>query len=437
MATNKKVVNSQKKQLSLSDYYPDNTVYFYQFPSGKKSGFFNPSCAPWQELLGSARPLTCAGERIKVVTFSQSAEPKTRYILEELMHTRLLPTEKMVVLPKKIDNKTLGQARDNLIIDSLKSLLKKKSLIMAQPYIDKEMEEFYQFPSMITARLNDKHSWLDYTPKKHSPKLYRIFANGQHFFSENFTPPLPCVVKISSSCGGDGVRICKEISSYNKAKIDFQGADNSIIVEQFIVEKINIGIQFGIPHNPKKEIDIIGFNQQYIDDDGNYLGGIIDPKRKISVLPKIYKILREDVLPKVRQTGWYGVGGIDVLIDHKDEFYFIDPNFRMTAVFPYVCLAHNGEITKPMISLMGTCEKSYDEFLDKIVPLAKPGNQQILTMINLIKELKGFRFNCGLLFDSKENLFANAERLISLGVKSEVLRRIVLGFKSGKLSELV
>ncbi|MFA6992597.1 MAG: ATP-grasp domain-containing protein [Candidatus Gracilibacteria bacterium] len=423
--------------LSISRYYPKGTTYFYQFPSGKDSGFFNPYVLAWQEILGAARMLVYAGDAVKVVTFAQSADTESRYLLETLMGTKLSHVKNMVVLPKKIDDKVFGQRRDNLIKKSLKSLIKKKSLIMSQPYIDDEIEKLYQFPSKITFRLNDKLSLPDFVPKEHLPKKYKNFKNGRDFHAENFKIPFPCVVKISSSCAGDGVRICRNVSDFSRAKNDFSKAVHSVIVEEFIEEKLNIGVQFGIPYDKKKSIDIIGFNQQFIDNDGNYLGGIINPKKKIPVLSKIYKTLKEDILPKARKFGWYGIGGMDVLIDRKNNFYFIDPNFRATAVFPYICIAHNEGITKSMITLTGFYKKSKSEFMKNVLPLARPGSKQLLKVIVLIKTSTGFRFNAGVFFKSTKELAKNADRLLSLGVKSSVLERIVSSFKAGKLSGLV
>lgn len=55
---------------------------------------------------------------------------------------------------------------------------------------------------------------------------------------------------------------------------------------------------------------------------GEYLGGIVRNEAESSgVLSQIQSVLLTHVLPKLKEKGWLGVGGVDVLIDAEDNFF--------------------------------------------------------------------------------------------------------------------
>ena len=127
---------------------------------------------------------------------------------------------------------------------------------------------------------------------------------------------------------------------------------------------------------------------------------------------------------KIRSFGWYGVGGIDVLIGTNGKFYFIDPNFRMTATFAYVCLSNRDILTIPTITFSGSIECSKSAFEKNIVSLTK-GKDAPLKIISLTNHENVFRFNAGIQFVSNDDLRRKAVMLDSLGVKGPVLTDII------------
>jgi hypothetical protein len=54
--------------LTLSNYFPKNTEYFYSYPLGDTIFFYNAGDPVADELI-SARLLACAGKRVNVVVY--------------------------------------------------------------------------------------------------------------------------------------------------------------------------------------------------------------------------------------------------------------------------------------------------------------------------------------------------------------------------------
>lgn len=420
----KKYWAKPQPEADLSKYYPKGTVYFYSFPSGEDSNFFNlvPS---WKEELVAARPLICAGKDVRVMAFATTFAPKTWNLVTEELGVPLISRENVISLPPEINAALAGPERNKIVKSSLKNLVTPGSLVMTQPFLDLALHDTYQLPPDLIINLNDKYNRDLYIPQKNLPKKYASFGNGQEFVDFVDVPVFPCVVKVTSSSSGDGVRICRNEADLASAKKTFGAIRGKIVIEEFIQAIHNLGIQFGIPHDKTKPIEIIGHNEQLTTDQGDYLGGVVNPHLSIEALDKIHELLLKEALPKVRAMGWYGVGGIDVLINSDNNFYFIDPNFRMTAAFTYVYLVRNKKIDKPIVSFTGIFHGSRDEFLSKIGKFAKSGSQdQMMSVIALTHEDNTYRFNAGMFFDQQETVKENVRNLLDLGIESTVLDRI-------------
>lgn len=414
-----------KDSNGLSDYFPKDTVYFYGFPAGEHSGFYN-QVPPWKEELVAARPLTYAGDHVKMVTFATSATQELLEIMRDHLHMPIIKAENILKFPKEITTDVVSDKRNAAITSALKNMLSAKNFVMAQPLLEKDLMDHYLIDPNLTVRLNDKINMGSYISRKYMPEVYAIFKNGQEFSRYNKNIPFPCVVKISSSSAGDGVRICKNKEDFEKVKQDFQHIRGNLIIEKFIESIKNLGVQFGISHDKSKPIEIIGYSEQLTTDQGEYLGGIISNKNNIKAKGKIYKMLKEEMLPLIRSLGWYGVGGIDVLIDKNDDIFFIDPNFRMVAVSSYVLLNKKKKTEKSLISFTGKFEGSKEDLLNKIIAIARNNDEnQILEIIAMTKNKDFYGLNAGMFFSDPNELRKNAERLIKCGIKSNVLDKIV------------
>ncbi len=407
---------------TLSNYYPENTEYFYSYPAGGDSNFFN-NVDPTVEELVAARLLVCAGEFIKVVVFAATQNEQLMQFMRNDLGVSLIDPKNIITLPKEITASICGVNRNELVKKALKNITKFGQLIMAQPFLQNDLKKHYQIDPETSIWLNDKHNMPEYISEQYLPKRYATFTNGEAFCSSDQTFPIPCVIKISSSSSGDGVWICHDVSQFAEAKAKVSELNTTIYVEQYIDIVKNFGVQFGIPADQSKPIDIIGYDEQQTTDQGEFLGGLINPHQQYPVLDEVYQLLLEDVLPKIREKGWYGIGGFDVLIDANDSFYIVDSNFRATGLTPYFFLVKNKIIKNAMISFAGTFCGTINDLKERIAPFAKQGaEEQILQVVSLTQDDRLFRINGAVLFDNNESLMSNARRLLDLGIDSSVLR---------------
>lgn len=409
----------------LSEFFPSNTAYFYSFPSGQDSSFFN-GVPPWMEELVAARSLVCAGPNVKGVVFSPSMDPLTWDIMTQHFGVDLIEKSSAIRLSSAVTNDISGEERNRLVKESIASSITSGQLVQAQPFMDEHLQYLYQIPPRVTINLNDKFSREQYISEKYLPKILGTYANGQEFSQSTASIPFPSVIKVSSSSSGDGVRIAMDQTELEAIKKEFSDITTTIIIEQFIQSAHNVCVQFGIPADPMQPIQMLGYNEQVTTEHGGFLAGIVDPSKKISGMENVNKVLLTEILPKVRSMGWYGVGGIDVLIVDENEFYFIDSNFRMTATFTFIYLHQTHQVSHATASFAGSFRGSYDDFLSKIAPLGRKGhNDQLMSVIALTHRDGLFRFNAGILFDNAASLKSNAQRLLDLGVESSSLSTLV------------
>ncbi len=411
-------------QTSLSKYFPPDTEYFYSFPEGQESNFFSDD-PPWKEELFATRPLVCAGDTVKVIVFASSMEDKTWRLLYNDIGTPRVRKHNILTLPPEINTEVKGEERSHLIKQALKKIVTPGKLVMAQPFLDEELRDCYQIPPELSVWLNDKKNMPEYIDTQYMPERYRLFANGASFAASAESFPLPCVVKVSSSASGDGVRICRDATSFENAKKEFTYVLGTIIIEKFVDFFHNVGIQFAIPADAGQRIEIIGVNEQLTTANGEYLGAIIDRSKRFPTLREVYKMMSEQILPQVRAKGWYGIGGLDVLLGKDGRFHFIDCNFRMTAMTAYLYQVKNGLITRSLATFTGTFTGNEEDFKRVVLPLAKRRNnpRQIMEIITLTNRGSTYHFNAGVFFDSQVGIANSALYLLSLGIESEALRR--------------
>lgn len=407
--------------LSLSKFFQPGTEYFYSFPAGEDSLFFNQVPA-WKEELVAARPLVCAGDRVKAIVFAATTEPGTWRLLERLA-LPMISSEHIITLPEHITTQVTGKRRNKLVKKALREVATPGRLIMSQPFLDPDVASLYQINPELSVWCNDKKNLPAYIPEEHLPQRYGTFPDGESFF-QHAEFLLPCVVKVSSSSSGDGVRICKTAAAIDAAKRKFRKISGTIIIEECIDFLHNIGIQFGIPYDSSRPIEIIGVNEQMTTPAGEYIGAIVDESRQIPFIERINAFIAEHILPNIRARGWHGIGGLDVLIGENGRFYFIDCNFRMTAITPYLCLLKNGLIRQPIATFTGSFAGTESDFMERILPLSDRQNpEQLMQIITLNRHKEAYNFNAALYFPDRTQLPRMAAELLAHGVDSSVLRR--------------
>ncbi len=410
--------------VSLSRYFPKNTCYFYGYPSGESSGFLN-KVPPAVEELVSARPLVCAGGDIAVVAFANSLDPKGLDFLRRRNPKLFSDRQTVVALPPSLDATVEDRQRNLRVKQSLKQLVKPGTLVMAQPFLDEDVEHLYQISPRLTNWLNDKNHLTSYIPARLLPARFATFASGLEMAESKTKLPIPCVVKVSSSSAGDGVYICKDERSLQAAKKVLASAPSTIIVEQYIETKVNYGIQFGVPDDESLPIEIIGVSEQLTTNEGEFIGGVINAGQSHRELIKIKELITGEILPQVRELGWYGVGCFDVLVDASGATFIIDCNFRMTGMTAFLMLAANNQINSSLVSFGGEFHGSLAELENVLtnLPLASDVQNPLL-LVSIAKHHGIYRFNGALKYRDKKRVPVMARQLLKAGVSSKALEQL-------------
>ncbi|MDB5177400.1 MAG: hypothetical protein JWN75_1068 [Candidatus Saccharibacteria bacterium] len=414
---------------SISDYFPEGTQYFYSYPTGEDSNFLN-KVPPTTDELVAARTLSCAGPDVSVVSFASTAAPQLNGDLIDMLAIPQVAPKLLTVLPKSIDIHLRGKARNEAIMAALAESVAPGSLVMAQPFTDKKIQDLYQISPDVTVWLNDKVNMIEYIDAALMPTRFGTYTSGSDFAADSAIASrsdlLPCVVKVSSSSAGDGVYICHSIDDFKKAQSDTASLIGTIYVEQFITPVKNYAIHFGISHDKAKPIDIIGYNEQLTTNDGEFLGGIISGDAFPSELAAVKQHLENDILPIVRAKGWYGVGGFDVIIDARGGAYLIDGNYRMTGMSAYHFLLASGDIQTPLISFGGQFVGTREEFEHAILPFAgKSARQKSVQLIALSKHGDEWDFNGALMYENENTLKNSIHQLLNAGITSPALEQFL------------
>ncbi|MES2971230.1 MAG: hypothetical protein V4702_02845 [Patescibacteria group bacterium] len=357
-----------------------------------------------------------------VITFANIMKPELTNLIHGGLGSPLINKRNTHILPDYIDTNVGGEERNAHIKLSLKQLVRPGSLVMAQPFLDDDIRHLYQIPPKLTNWLNDKQNMGSYIPKELLPARYAEYKDGKSFFDSKRKFSLPCVIKVSSSSAGDGVHICKDAKTFQNTKKLLKNTKGTIFVEHYIEATANYGIQFGIPHDQSLPVDIIGINQQLTTPGGEFVGGVIDPARRYHELALIKEVILDQVLPHVREMGWYGVGCFDVLPDKSGNLYIIDANFRMTGMTAYLMLTANQQINQPLVSFSGEFTGTLKNFEDMLDQMSSDYDRKRKVHILALAVNDGVcRFNAAILYDTYAEINLIAKQLVDAGVVSKAL----------------
>jgi hypothetical protein len=414
-----------REEISLSTYFPAGTTYFYGYPAGEDSGFLN-RVVPKVEELVAARAFSCAGPKVSVVSFTATHSSMLgKNLLDELGIPRLSPKQ-VTLLPKEIDITVEGKQRNAVIMQALKKTVSPGHLVMAQPYTDKSVANLYQIPTQLTTWLNDKNNLDQYIPAEFVPRRCAVYLDGAQFAKKHAEIKLPSVVKASASSAGDGVYICQTKADLKQAVAELRDLTGAVLAEQYIEIKRNYGIHFGIPAAKDKSVDILGINEQLTSPQGEFLGGLINSTEFPEELADLETQLVREILPKIRELGWYGIGCFDVLTDSAGQAYIIDCNFRVTGMSAYHLLIVNQIMQTPLLGFSAEFTGTQAELEQILFPLAgRHSKCKYLQLIALSRHGDTWHFNAALSFNTPEQLQRRAILLLHMGLQSRALSQII------------
>lgn len=406
---------------TLSYYFPKGTCYFYGYPAGKDDNFVN-LVSPEMEELVAARAFCCAGNDISIVSFAATSNATIPAGVRARLRLPIQLPKNTLVLPKTITAEIQGRDRDAAVKVALRACIQPSTFVMAQPFTDPSLRPLYQIPPELTHYLNEKDHLTDFIAADLVPARLGDYRNGADFAKHVGTFPLPFVVKASASSSGDGVYLCNTESDRRSAVARLQNLTMPIIVEQLIDTAKNYAIHFGIPADRSKPVDILGINEQLTTPGGSFVGGVVRSTDIPHELQQVVNRLQQQALPRVRNMGWYGIGGIDVLIDRQGRAYCIDANFRMTGMSAFHCMITAGQLRAPLVSFSGSFTGD-ETSLERT--LAEPLHEGTkLQLISLTRHGDTWRFNGALCYTTEHHLTSSTAELLNRGITSEALEYI-------------
>jgi len=160
----------------------------------------------------------------------------------------------------------------------------------------------------------------------------------------------PVMVKAAQGGGGKGMRICyndeelKEGYKLSQAEARANFASDAMLVEKFIEDPRHIEIQvLGDKHGNyiylnERECSIQRRNQKVIEE---------APSTKLT--PEIRKAMGEQAVALAREVKYHSAGTVEMLVDAKGNFYFLEMNTRLQVEHPITEYITGVDIVEQMI----------------------------------------------------------------------------------------
>ncbi len=413
---------------TLINDYPDQATLFYGYPGGAaepgeggiEHGFHN--LVPfWVEMIVAARLGVCITESgsQKIVVFGPSAKADLLSFMRNELGVPLIPNilERMLVIAPDLPSDASPTQRNAAIASFLNSRAGKGELIMAQPFMQGIERDRYVLDPNITLKLSDKRTLSDLVPAKNLPERYREWPNGAAFASDEFVPPLPCVVKVCASSSGDGVRVCRDAAGYAAAKSEFSKIGIPIIVERCVAIQENLGVQFSIGLDGTSfEIKMV--SEQIIGPQGDFKGGLFD--RDYQLDPKIRALVLNQILPKIAARGYRGWGSLDFIVDSDGGIFVTDLNPRFTANSSAmdwklrfnpsrITTVFNGRLHVP----------------DPKPILVQLTRARVIQVLALVEAPEGLNMSVALLGESRDGVVENAREAQRAGLRGSGLEALL------------
>lgn len=417
----------ENKVSNLSQVFPKDTTYFYGFPTGWDSGFYN-ACPPDVEELVAMRTAVCAGPDTNIITFASTVSDEIWGLMQDDLGVPLINRNRVLQFPGDVDTSMVGVRRNVRMRDVLKEILADGQFIMAQPYNEERLRKKYLIDPGITTWLNDKGNIRKFVPDEYCTPEYANVQNGKEFTAVDGSKfPYPCVVKVMASSAGDGVRVCNSPDEFKAAQEAFSKSDVAILVQKYINRVDEIDVKFVVHPDGNKQFELLGYSSEITGSNGEYFGGIIhNPKQPSEMARQIYHVLETQILPKLQERGWFGVGGVDVLVDQDGKFYFSDFNCRMTATMAQTMQANAGMMGDNSVAVFnGRFDGNIKQFGDRLQRHARNSdNNRVLNVVSLARGDDSLRLHGGVIFDQIQTLRENISLLESLGVHSDIFAEI-------------
>jgi len=398
-------------------------LYVNAFARRPEDGFHSPSPDETDDLF-TALPLSMTRAGVRLLVDPRAVSDPVRRLLTEDLGLELCDPAWVEPLPEGL-NAALGAAGwCEALIQVLAREAAPGALLMSQPFQDPRLEGLFRRPPALSQMLNDKLDLPTLVDGATPPTRLATLPDTDSMRSQPW-PGVPCVIKLSGACAGEGVWAARDEAGWAAATTALAGLPGRVLVERWIEARRNLDVEFLIPHDPAEPCLVLGAVEQIVGPDLRLAGGVVAPARPSSALPAIEAILHERVMPRLRALGWHGIGGFDVLVDEDDRPWFIDPNLRLTDfTAPLLWRLRSGYAGSVLILPYTSFDGDLLAFRARVAPLARPGADRHLVVLAILDQGERLLLQAGLLFEGPEQLRARAATLRRLGLSARALELV-------------
>jgi hypothetical protein len=174
----------------------------------------------------------------------------------------------------------------------------------------------------VLVRLTNKALLHEFVAPEHVARRATIPTAELSVSSEE----LPVVVKAAceeSLGGGDGVRICRALPDVAAAARDFE-ASPDVVVEEYLAVLSNWCVNFGVV--PGEPVRYLGAAEQIVSSGGVYEGSRLGRLPPPEIVGAAYSVAE-----KVRDDGYRGIAGFDLVQTVDGRTVVLDLNCRLNA----------------------------------------------------------------------------------------------------------
>lgn len=150
------------------------------------------------------------------------------------------------------------------------------------------------------------------------------------------TIQLPCIAKLTHGYAGLGNYLLRSEADVNAMEAELaQHWPNAEMVYNSVIEEIvgDFGVQFYVHRNG--EVIWLGLTEQKFNENNRWCGGVFDASIQDRLADEFYPFV-EVTAKLLHSRGYFGVCGIDILVDANGRKFLVDVNPRLTGITPFL-----------------------------------------------------------------------------------------------------
>ena len=154
----------------------------------------------------------------------------------------------------------------------------------------------------------------------------RVFAKAQY----------PCIAKISHGYAGLGNFVLKNSHDEQRMNdwLQDRWPDAEVVYNSIIKDVVgDFGVQFYLAKDGA--VRWLGLTQQNFEESGKWCGGTYSIGSQLPLMDRFHPII-VSVAKYLADQGYFGVVGIDILVDGQGESFLVDVNPRLTGITPFL-----------------------------------------------------------------------------------------------------